>query len=278
VTDRYLLLGEDVNASPSPTMMNAAFVAIGVDATYDAISVPPSGLDDAFGRVKDDGVQGLNVTMPHKAAVMHLLDSLDEVSASVGAVNTVNAERGEYRGYNTDVDGIIEPLVARNLPPFRHAVALGTGGAARAFCAAVHQTGSRSLTFLSRDPKKRQIFLESLTAAFPSMNLRVLSYHDAKSQRPDLLFNASPAGSGGRPLPGEVSLLMDSRPVVFDAVYSPVETELMRLASARGCTAIHGYEMLLAQAIKALKIWTGRQCPAEPVREALLASLGVAAI
>ncbi|MDG6915988.1 MAG: shikimate dehydrogenase [Nitrososphaerota archaeon] len=277
MTDRYLLLGEDVNASPSPAMMNAAFAAMDVDGTYEALSVPPSDLEAAFGRIKDDGVQGLNVTMPHKTAVMHLLDSFDEVSARVGAVNTVNAERGGYCGYNTDVDGIIEPLVALELPPFHHAVALGTGGAARAFCAAMHQTGSRSLTFLSRDPKKGQTLLESLRAAFPTMNLRVLSYHDAKSQRPDLVFNASPAGSGGRPLPDEVSLLIDSRPIVFDAVYSPVETELMRLASARGCITIHGYEMLLAQAIKALKIWTGRQCPAQPVREALLASLGVAA-
>ena len=79
-----------------------------------------------------------------------------------------------------------------------------------------------------------------------------------------------------RPLPAEVALLMDSRPVVFDAVYSPAETELTRLASARGCTTIHGREMLLAQAIKALKIWTGRQCPAEPVKEALFASLEAA--
>ncbi|MDG6954493.1 MAG: shikimate dehydrogenase [Nitrososphaerota archaeon] len=256
--------------------MNAAFDAMGIDAKYAALSVPPSGLDDAFRRLKDDGVRGLNVTMPHKASMARLLDSLDDVSARVGAVNTVNAERGGYRGYNTDVDGIVVPLTARSHPPFRHAVALGTGGAARAFCAAVHQMGSRSLTFLSRDPEKAQAFLDSLAAAFPTMDLQVASYRDARSQRPDLVFNASPAGSGMRPLPVEAALLLDSRPVVFDAVYSPAETELTRLASARGCTTIHGREMLLAQAIEALEIWTGRQCPTEPVREALFASLGAA--
>lgn len=257
-------------------MMNAAFDAMCIDAKYEAISVPPSGLSDAFRRLRDNGVRGLNVTMPHKASMAHLLDSLDDVSASVGAVNTVNAERGGYRGYNTDVDGILVPLAVRSLSPFRHAVALGTGGAARAFCAAVHRTGSHSLTFLSRNPEKAQVFLDGLTAAFPAMDLQVASYRDARSQRPDLVFNASPAGSGGRPLPIEVVFLLDSRPVVFDAVYSPAETELTRLASARGCMTIHGREMLLAQAIKALEIWTGRSCPTEPVREALFASLEAA--
>ncbi|MDG6941313.1 MAG: shikimate dehydrogenase [Nitrososphaerota archaeon] len=276
MADRYLLLGEGVGNSPSPMMMNAAFDAMGIDAKYGAVSVSPSGLEDAFREIRDEGVRGLNITIPHKASITRLLDSLDEVSTSVGAANTVNKEGGMYRGYNTDVEGIVVPLTARRLSPFRRAVALGTGGAARAFCAAMYQTGSTSLTFLSRDPSKAQGFLENMAAAFPAMDLQVVSYGDARSQRPDIIFNASPVGSGGRPLPTEVKPLLGSRPVVFDAIYSPVETELIRSASARGCPVIHGYEMLLAQAIGALKIWTGRPCPAEPMREALLASLGAA--
>ncbi len=277
MTDRYLLLGEDVGTSPSPHLMNAAFAAMGLDAKYEALSVPPSGLDDAFRKARNHEVRGLNVTMPHKASMVRLLDSLDGVSASVGAVNTVNAEAGGYRGYNTDVDGIIAPLAARRLPRFRHAVALGTGGAARAFCAAMNRTGSGSVTFISRAPEKAQALLADMEAAFPTMDLDVVSYREAPSQHPDLVFNATPAGGGGRPLPAEAAPLLDRAPVVFDAVYSPVETELMRLASAKGCALIHGHEMLLAQAIKALEIWTGKPCPEEPVRKALFASLGVVA-
>lgn len=274
--DRYFLLGENVSNSPTPRMMNAAFEALGLDSRYEASNVEAAELRSAFAKIRDTRVSGFNVTIPHKTKITHFLGSLDEVSSRIGAVNTVRRERGSYRGYNTDVDGIVEPLKAKGLKPKR-AFVLGTGGAARAFCEAMHELGCSELVALSRSPEKAAGFISSMRTAFPEIKVEVASIDSQPSDGPDLLFNASPAGANGIPLPKQTNRFLERRPTVFDAVYFPVKTRLITMAENLRCPTIYGHEMLLAQAVRALQIWTGRPAPVQVMRTSLLESLEVPA-
>lgn len=275
MTDRYFLLGENVSRSPSPEMINAAFGAMGLDAVYQASTVRAADLAASFAKLTEAKASGLNVTIPHKTAVARLLGSLDEVSSRIGAVNTVKHEGDSYRGYNTDVDGILGPLRSRGITKPRRVFVIGTGGAARAFCEAMHEAGCKELVALSRDPRRADGFLSSMKTAFAEMKIAVVPSENPPSEAPELLFNASPAGANGIPLPRHMTQLLDGRPTVFDAVYSPVRTDLIKTAEESHCRVIRGHEMLLAQAARALEIWTGRVPPIKVMQSALFESLGV---
>jgi shikimate dehydrogenase len=276
MSDRYVLLGGNVSNSPSPRMMNAALRALGLDAVYLASNVPAAELGRVFAELKETGVRGANVTIPHKTSIRHLLDSLDEISSKIGAVNTVKNDGGSFIGYNTDVDGILGPLKSKGLSRINRAIVVGTGGAARAFCAAMRDQGCTELAIFSRNPARANGFLTSMRAAFPEIKIDFASTYDHSSWSPDLFFNASPAGTNGTKFPAEAIQFIKSRPVVFEAVYFPVETELIKLARQFGCTPVYGHEMLLQQGLKSLQIWTGRAPPVNVMRSELLGFLGVA--
>lgn len=275
--ERYVLIGEMVSNSPTPRMMNAAFDALGLDAAYGASEVGAGKLGAYYAEFKTQGVSGLNVTIPHKVSIIVLLDSLDQVSRRAGAVNTVKKEGRSFKGYNTDVDGILKPLTSRGISKPGHVFIIGTGGASRAACQAMSVLGCKNLTILSRNIEKAAGFVSSMKEALPAMGMEAAQIGDLPPGRPDIVFNASPMGSNGIPLHRGVGRLLEETPLVFDAVYLPVETELIRQAKNRGCVAIHGYEMLLYQASRAFEIWIGRSPPLETMKASLLQSLGVTA-
>ena len=275
--DRYVLIGSNVSKSPTPNMMNAAFRAMGLDAEYHALDVDAEHLDIDFAKLKSSGVSGLNVTIPHKLSIIGHLDSLDELPRSIGAVNTVKKVGNDYRGFNTDVDGVLEPLRSRGVSKIRSAFVLGTGGASRAACKALHELGCKELTVLTRSIEKASEFLSSMGRALTAARLRTASITDPPAETPELIFNASPLGSDGIPLPSQVLPLLEGRPIVFDAVYLPVETELIRQSMERHCIIIYGHEMLLHQGAKAFQIWTGRSPHVQIMRRVLLQSIGVEA-
>jgi shikimate dehydrogenase len=275
--DRYVLIGENVSNSPSPRMMNAAFEALGLDSVYETSNIGRNQLSVDFAKLRDGGVSGLNVTIPHKSSIVRLLDSLDEVPSRIGAVNTVKREGTSYIGYNTDVDGVVGTLRSRGHSRIRKAFVLGTGGASRAVCEALHELGCEELVVFSRDPRRAGDFLRFMRAALPGVRLKVTSIDSPPPWNPELLFNASPIGANGIPLPPEVLLMLAEGLTVFDAVYFPVETELITRAKERNCTTIYGHEMLLNQGVKAVRIWTGRNPPVQAMKTALLETLGVVA-
>jgi shikimate dehydrogenase len=257
-------------------MMNAAFRQMGLDAEYRASNVKAAELNHAFAKLEEARVSGANVTIPHKTTIARLLDSLDEVSSQTGAVNTIKREGGSYRGYNTDIDGILAPLRSRGLPRIRRAAVLGSGGAARAFCGAMHLLGCTEILVIHRNQSRGAGFLSSMRSAFPEIEMESASTDSIPSWKPELFFNASPVGSKGISLPVQVERLLKSGPTVFDAVYLPVETELIKLAARQGCPIVHGHEMLLHQGLKSLQIWTGEPPPMNTMREVLLETLEVA--
>ncbi len=275
--DRYVLLGGNVSNSPTPQMMNAAMMELGLDATYEPSSVQAPELRKAFAAIRESGVKGANVTIPHKSSIIRFLDSLEGAAAEIGAVNTLQRDADGYVGYNTDVDGILGPIAERNLAAIRRAVVVGTGGAARAFCKAMSTIGCAEITVLSREPARARGFIESMRAAFPSMSIEFDSDEEGRPWAPEMLFNASPAGARGIPLETRVSMLLAARPIVFDAVYAPVETDLIRRARRLGCQVIYGHEMLLHQGLRSLELWTGRSAPLEAMKSSLFRSLGVSA-
>ena len=257
-------------------MMNAAFSYLGIDETYFALSLKNEELSEAFGRLKDAGTKGLNVTIPFKSSIISLLDGLDQTSKKIGAVNVIRLWDGKYLGQNSDVDGIVRPL-SKRFPDFRPdgVVVIGAGGAARAFVEAMNQIGCRTITIIVRDPSRASGFFADLTRIYTGMKLGLCSIDrwSMVKGHVDLLFNATPVGTPGKPLPGQLLHLVDPKTIVFDAVYRPIETELILKAKERGARVVYGYEMLLNQGAVAFELWTGRKAPMEVMEKAILTHL-----
>jgi len=260
-------------------MMNAAFAARRIRARYTAESLGTEELEPALRRYREERVSGLNVTIPFKKRIIPLLDELTPSAKAIGAVNTVKRTRNGYLGFNTDIEGVVKPLLrVRGGGSIKRAAVLGAGGAARAFVGAMNRLGCRHVYVVVREPSRARKFAEELGFAFPGLELEL---HKLSKKGMEglsdivVLFNATPIGSDGVALPREILALMDDHPIVFDAVYDPVETDLTRAAREKGCPVVPGYEMLLYQAEAAFEIWTGKPAPEAQMKSALLAALGV---
>ena len=274
--DNYCVVGKDVSRSASPAMMNAAFKSLGIDAKYTAVSVPEPGFAREFRRLMSSRFNGMNVTAPFKTEVIPLLAGLDPVATRIQSVNTVEAgEDGRYLGHTTDPDGILNAL--RSAPAtleVRNAMLIGAGGAARAFCEAMNRMGCMDLAVAVRKVERARAFVRGMEGAFPRMNLTLAPIEDLRHLGHDLVFNASPMGTSGEPLPPELKRVLPGSKVVFDAVYRPKETQLLAEAKRNGSEVVYGEEMLLHQGIAAFKVWTGKEGPEDVMRDALAVALG----
>lgn len=272
MTDRYHLIGSDVSASPSPQMVNAAFRELGVDAVYTPVSAAPDELARLVSTMRSNGVRGYNVTTPFKSAIIPFLDSLSDIPRRIGAVNTVKLSPDGYEGFNTDVEGIEVSLRAHGVRTFGSALVVGAGGAARAFVEAASGMGCRRVTVAARDPARASSFIRAMRRAHPVVTLEAKSLSDLRDVPAELVFNASPLGTPGVPTPPQLKAALSGKPVVFDAVYRPRLTQLLKWAEEEGCTNVSGHEMLLNQAVASVRIWTGLEPPSASMKEALHAS------
>ena len=274
----YCLIGTEVWTSPSPPMMNAAFAAKSIDATYFAFSVRSDELEQRFKELRKRKVSGVNVTLPFKSSVMALLDETDEVSSRIGAVNVVRRSESKYVGYNTDVDGVVKPLTTRFAGlQIERALVIGAGGAARAFVEAMRRLGCGRVTVLARDELRGRRVVDEMGKTSTGVELDLQGLQEAGKLMGgefDILFNATPIGSRGIALPEQIKNLLSPKMIVFDAVYGPKDTELIREAEERGCRVVHGYEMLLEQGVAAFELWTGASAPRGVMERAVLDFLG----
>lgn len=248
------IVGNPVAHSRSPELHNRAFEAARLDYVY--LKFPVDELDDFFGNAEALGIEGFSVTLPHKVAVGNRLPNLTPEAIAAGAVNTVYRHDGEWKGDNTDVHGVRESIKhvdVRN----KQVVILGAGGAARAAVAALHDAGD--VTLLTR----------SGTARAPewSREVRFDSIDNIDDYKPDLMINATPVGMAPEteqtPVPGPIRA-----ETVFDMVYTPRLTRLLREAAEQGRNTISGTTMFLAQAARQFVAWTGHR-PPEGIFEAL---------
>ncbi len=263
-TRAYGVLGTDVQRSLSPAAHNAAFAARGLDAIY--LPLQAEALAPFLEALPDLELSGFAVTRPFKSAIVERLDALDEAAALAGSVNTVVVRAGQLSGSSTDGLGVLVPLRRRIDPKGREVLILGAGGAARAAAFALSHRGA-SVTVLARRSEQASAVAQAADCAWGTF--------DSLGQRAwDVLVNATPVGSwpAVAESPVEARLLRPGR-VVFDMVYTPLETRLLREAAAAGCTVIDGLEMLVAQAAAQFETWTGLEAPVEAMREGALREL-----
>jgi 3-dehydroquinate dehydratase/shikimate dehydrogenase len=255
----YGLVGTDVSRSLSPALHNRAFAERSMDAMFVPISA--DDLDAFWNALPLLDLSGFSVTRPYKGDVVKHLASVDEAARRMASVNTVVRNGGGWTGASTDGAGVVKPLRERTEIPGRRVVVLGAGGAARAAATALVTEGAR-VTLLARDAAKAaEAAARSGCEAGPLSSLPGLEW--------EVLVHATPVGQS--PDEGETlvppALLRPGR-IVFEMVYAPRETRLLREARAAGCVAVEGLEMLAAQGALQFEMWTGQVAPREAMWKA----------
>jgi 3-dehydroquinate dehydratase/shikimate dehydrogenase len=270
-TKIYGVAGNPVKSSLSPLMMNTAFRRETVNAVY--LGLQTAKADDLFKLAREVPIQGMSVTMPLKQDVMPLLERTDALSAKIGAVNTIlRAQDGKFYGFNTDVAGIVAPLERRLSLKGAKVLVLGAGGAARAAVFGCCDKGAE-VFILNRTPETAQKLARQSGAKAIKRELV------AKTQF-DVIINATPVGMAGIAKAGAKSASVSpleagelNARYVFDLVYNPIETPLLRLARQKGIAVITGVEMFVQQGARQFEIWTGKPAPEEEMLRVVLHSL-----
>ncbi|HEU4598091.1 MAG TPA: shikimate dehydrogenase [Pyrinomonadaceae bacterium] len=261
------LAGRPVAHSLSPRIHNAAFKALGLDAVYLPFDVGEVGefvrrMIHPRTRELSWNLRGLSVTAPHKRAVIEHLDRVAPSAREIGAVNTVVVEGEELHGYNTDADAALAPLSGVVELEGARVALIGAGGAARALLWSLRARGAHT-TLFARDAARASETAEEFGA-------RASQLRDASFDNYELVINATPLGTRGRQegeTPADAAQLRGAR-LVYDLVYNPAETRLLREARAAGCETVGGLSMLVAQAAAQFRLWTGREAPLEVMRAA----------
>lgn len=275
------LLGYPVGHSMSAVMHNAAFEELGLKYRYDLKGVSPAKLGTFMtGEMRDQAVRGANVTIPHKLAVMEYLDEVGREALAIGAVNTIVNQDGSLKGYNTDGRGAIHALEeAYGELEGVKAVIIGAGGAARAI--GYHLSAkARRITILNRTPSRAEELAAHLSS-MPECNASVepspliRSELEEALKEADILINTTPVGMTpdveGTPV--DESLIRPGT-LVFDTVYNPLRTRLLREAEEAGARTLSGLRMLVYQGAAAFRLWTGVEPPVELMYDAVTEVLG----
>lgn len=276
-TQNLGVMGWPIRHSLSPVLQNAALEKAGLDYVYVALPVPPEKLRTAVAGLQAMGFAGWNVTIPHKQAIMPLLDEIDEDARIIGAVNTVIHKDGRLIGHNTDVTGFLLPFKRRGIDLRGKKVALlGAGGAARAVIWGLLREGVSSLAIGVRNPRKAEPLIEEFA---PYGILHIHHWEDEAFREElgeaDLLVNTTPLGMTPHTdgMPPVVWQDLKASAIVYDIIYTPAHTRFLREAAAHGHTILNGEEMLAGQGAAAFALWTGQEADLDCMLTALRAEL-----
>lgn len=262
MTDLACIIGYPVARSLSPVMHNAAFAASGLDWTYVSLAVQAGALDDGMRLLDDLGARGVNVTVPHKQAVIPYCGRLEGDALVMGAVNTLVRQDGGWVGHNTDGAGFVSWLRADASfdPAGRTALIVGAGGAARGVAVALSQAGARVVVIARR--REQAVALASLAESIGSGIW-------GEPCEADLIVQATSARDG---LPLD-SMLFGANTVAVDLIYPPPPTPFVQAARAAGSVAYDGLGMLIHQAALSFKLWTGVDAPLDVMAAAARSAL-----
>lgn len=275
------IIGDPIEHTISPVMHNAMYKVLKLDYVYVAFPTASTDLEKAIAGMRALNIRGLNVTIPHKVAVIPFLDRLDVLANRIGAVNTIVNNRGVLTGYNTDATGFLKALFERDVRPSgKKVLLLGAGGAARAIGYSLAEEGAH-LTILNR--KEEITWAKELADCLSrdykfQVGARELTRENLREAIPDtdILVNATSVGmspnSNQSLVPAD---LLCANLIVFDVVYNPYQTRLLREAKEAGAQTISGLEMLVWQGVLAFENFTGEKVPVELMREAALKELSI---
>ncbi|MCX6644173.1 MAG: shikimate dehydrogenase [Candidatus Bathyarchaeota archaeon] len=266
------VIGDPIEHTLSPIMHNAAFKALKLDFAFLAFKVKVADVEKAVSGMRALGIHGLNVTMPHKSAVINYLDEVDQAAKAIGSVNTILNKDGRLFGFNTDGVGALQALRENGVEPRgKKVLLLGAGGAARAIAYTLAREADE-LVILNRTAKQAAELANLLKQTFDRKVVAdALSPNTIKDtlQDSDVLINATSVGM--KPNANQTPVAFEwLRPdlAVMDIVYNPVETKLAKDAKAAGAKVVSGFEMLIYQGAASFEIWTGHSAPVEVMRHA----------
>ncbi len=266
------LIGNPVEHSVSPDMHNAAFKELGLDYVYLAFKVEEKFVEEAIDGLKGLEMEGVNVTIPHKSAVMAHLDELDKTARQIGAVNTIKRIDHKLKGFNTDGKGALRAL-RENFESLKdkNVTLLGAGGAARAISFALAEAGA-NLKISNRTTSKAEKLIEEIgdkTGNKPALVHQEEEDLKKAVESCEILINSTSVGMA----PEEDATLIEAEQMhsdltVMDIVYNPLETKLLKEAEKAGAETINGLNMLVRQGATSFEIWTGEKAPVKVMEEA----------
>ena len=266
--DKYGLIGHPLGHSMSPLIHKKLFELSRIsDFSYDLIDIDPADLAGSADMLCS--LKGFNITIPHKTAVIPLTDELGESALRYNSVNCISNENGRLVGYNTDCDGFLRS--AELLPLDGNVLLLGCGGVGRmiAIETALHG-GNLTIAVIPQDVKNAQLLMAEILAKCSDASVRIADISTLEGSY-DLLINATPVGMYPKVDACAVSdTVIENSLSVFDVIYNPTETLLMKKARALGKTAVGGASMLVYQAVKAHEIWYGGQFSAEDISKIII--------
>ena len=274
------VFGQPVAENPTGVMQEAAFAAAGLNWRYLTIEVPPGKLAAAMQAMDALGMRGINLTIPHKVAVLRYLDELSPEARAIGAVNTVRVADGKKIGENTDGKGFLRGVRkdAGLDPAGKRVIVLGAGGAARAIATELVLAGVRDLLVVNRSPERGRSMVSDLRSATDGP-LRFEPWHGAFAvpDSCDLLVNATSIGlyPDTQAMPAVDLAAAAPGMLVADAVFNPPETRLLAAAKSRGLPVLDGLSMLVYQGVIGFEMWTGVSPDESLMKSALSKALGV---
>jgi len=266
----FAVIGDPIDHSLSPNIHSAAFRELDLDSSYIAFRIPKGELAGGLEGLKKIKIDGFNVTIPHKIEMMKYLDRIDESCSVIGAVNTVSNKEGIFKGYNTDMDGFLEPFKEKKLNIANTKVLLlGAGGAARAIVAGFAKEKAGSITIANRTLENAKSLSEfSKKVGLNSNAIKIEDVNDSAKDY-DIIVNATSVGLRNEPSPISLDGI-NEKTIVYDIVYMPMNTDFIKKAKDNGSIVIFGYEMLLGQAVRSFEIWHDMEAPYNAMKKALL--------
>jgi len=266
----FAVIGDPIDHSLSPNIHSAAFRELNLENSYIAYRIPKGELSEGIESLKKIKIDGFNVTIPHKVEMMKYLDKMDESCSIIGAVNTVTNNEGILKGYNTDMDGFLDPFKKKEIKmQDKKVLLLGAGGAARAIVAGVTKEKAKHLTIANRtleNANNLAQFANKIGLDADAITIENVG-NDLKDY--DIIVNATSVGLKNEPSPISLESIKPET-IVYDIVYMPMNTDFLKKAKKKGAKIIYGYEMLLGQAVRAFEIWHGIEAPYNAMKKALL--------
>ncbi len=268
---KFKVIGYPIGHSMSPFIHKELFALKNIEAEYDKLEISPERLGKDF-ESELKKLNGFNITIPHKVAIIDFLDQIDEIASEYGAVNTVSRRDGKYCGYNTDAYGFLKGLEFSGIPLSGKIVVLGFGGAARTIITECLKAGCEVAVATDTERLTKAAAVTADIEKKTCKKVKLISTEQI-TERYDLLINATPVGMypkvGISPLAAEQIDLFDC---VYDIVYNPQETELLRIAKEKGKICGGGLSMLVCQAQQAHAIWYGAEFSKEETERVIAKS------